>query len=383
MHRRFLTLFAVIALAAIVVPVAAARPLAPRSNTLLLAFEGPLTDGQAANGQDMLRGTKLAISEINKKGGVLGLKIKLITGNDKATPSVAVPAASRLIKQHPFAVIGPYNSDVGLATLPMYIAGKVFPVQLTSTDETSKMGITVQPKTSQISPVEVQYITGFKPHKVAIIYDPRTYTKNMADDMFKALKKKGVYAKRIAISIKNKDFTAQVEEALAYNPNFVYVSTYYNQGATIAAELLAAQDGNPTVKCFMGLANQDEAFVKKAGIPASAACTFSGVPTPSQFGNAKATAYVTNYEKMFKKTPGPWGIFTYDSVYTLVNAIRRAGRLNYDKVAHQAFHTWRLAGATGPITIDPKTGYRSNVPVAILSVDPTSGQFLLNKLFRK
>jgi len=362
------------------VPVAAARSLAPRADTLTLAFEGPLTGGQAANGQDMLRGTKLAITEINKAGGVLGMQINLITGNDKATPSIGVTVAENLVKKHPFGLIGPYNSSVGLANLPIYIAGGVFPVQMTSTDDTKNMGITVQPKNSQISPVEVQWMVAQKAGKVSIMYDPSAYTKGMADRMYAALNKRGVLVTKIAIDPKSKDFTAQVEQAETNNPDVVYVSTYYNQGAIIAKELAAAQASHPT-KCFMGLANQDAAFVKQAGIPASAACTFSGVPTPSQFGNAKSTAYVTNYAKKFHTNPGPWGIFTYDSVYTMVNAIRRAGSLSYRAVSKQAFHITNLSGATGKITIDPKTGYRSNVPVAILTVDGTSGQFVLQKLY--
>ena len=378
--RRLFTLFLVVAIAAIAVPVAAARSLAPRADTLTLAFEGPLTGGQAANGQDMLRGTKLAITEINKAGGVLGMQINLITGNDKATPSIGVTVAENLVKKHPFGLIGPYNSSVGLANLPIYIAGGVFPVQMTSTDDTKNMGITVQPKNSQISPVEVQWMVAQKAGKVSIMYDPSAYTKGMADRMYAALNKRGVLVTKIAIDPKSKDFTAQVEQAETNSPDVVYVSTYYNQGAIIAKELAAAQASHPT-KCFMGLANQDAAFVKQAGIPASAACTFSGVPTPSQFGNAKSTAYVTNYAKKFHTNPGPWGIFTYDSVYTMVNAIRRAGSLSYRAVSKQAFHITNLSGATGKITIDPKTGYRSNVPVAILTVDGTSGQFVLQKLY--
>jgi len=378
--RRLFTLSLVVAIAAIAVPVAAARSLAPRADTLTLAFEGPLTGGQAANGQDMLRGTKLAITEINKAGGVLGMQINLITGNDKATPSIGVTVAENLVKKHPFGLIGPYNSSVGLANLPIYIAGGVFPVQMTSTDDTKNMGITVQPKNSQISPVEVQWMVAQKAGKVSIMYDPSAYTKGMADRMYAALNKRGVLVTKIAIDPKSKDFTAQVEQAETNNPDVVYVSTYYNQGAIIAKELAAAQASHPT-KCFMGLANQDAAFVKQAGIPASAACTFSGVPTPSQFGNAKSTAYVTNYAKKFHTNPGPWGIFTYDSVYTMVNAIRRAGSLSYRAVSKQAFHITNLSGATGKITIDPKTGYRSNVPVAILTVDGTSGQFVLQKLY--
>ena len=65
----------------------------------------------------------------------------------------------------------------------------------------------------------------------------------------------------------------------------------------------------------------------------------------------------------------------------MVNAIRRAGNLSYRAVSKQAFHITNLSGATGKITIDPKTGYRSNVPVAILNVDATTGKFVLSKLY--
>lgn len=251
MHYRLISLFAVVTIAAIVVPVAAARSLAPRSEVLTLAYEGPLTGGQAANGQDMLRGTKLAIAEINKAGGVLGLQIKLITGNDKATPSIGVTVAENLVKQQPFALIGPYNSSVGIANLPIFIAAGVFPVQLTSTDDTKNMGITVQPKNSQISPVEVQWMTAEKAGKVSILYDPDAYTKGMADRMFKALNKQGVLVTKISIDAKSKDFTAQVAQAVTNNPDVVYVSTYYPQGAIIAKNLFACA-GRPSDQVLHG-----------------------------------------------------------------------------------------------------------------------------------
>ncbi|MSP73831.1 MAG: branched-chain amino acid ABC transporter substrate-binding protein, partial [Myxococcales bacterium] len=36
-------------------------PEAPVASTLTIAFEGPLTGDQASNGQDMLRGVRLAV----------------------------------------------------------------------------------------------------------------------------------------------------------------------------------------------------------------------------------------------------------------------------------------------------------------------------------
>ncbi len=364
----------------IAAPLVAAKPVDRASQgTLLLGFEGPLSGPQEANGRDMLRGTQLAVNEINKAGGILGLKIKLVTADDKADAATGVNAAKALIKKRPYAVIGPYNSSVGVKTLPMYEKAGILPVQLTSTDETTGMGVTVQPKNSQISPVEVEWITEQKPAKVTILSDDtEDFTDGMSDRLQKALSKQGVLVSRIAIDPTQTDFTAAVQQGLANNPTVVYVSTYYPQGSKIATALAAS---GTTAKCFMGLANQDPAFIKQAGAAASSKCVFSGTPTPSQFGNKKARAYVSNYSKAFGKTPGTWGIYTYDSVYLLANAMRRGGAIDVEATTTAILKTKNLAGATGAITIDPKTGNRPNVPIAILGVDATTGKFVIEQIY--
>lgn len=380
MRRRLPIILTAIAALLIAAPLAAAKPVARATQgTLLLGFEGPLSGAQEANGRDMLRGTQLAVNEINKAGGVLGMKIKLITADDKANATTGVSVAKALIKKNPYAVIGPYNSSVGVQNLPLYEKAGVLPVQLTSTDETTGMGVTVQPKNSQISPVEVDWIMDQKPAKVTILSDDtEDFTEGMSDRMQKALTKQGVLVSRIAIDPTQTDFTAAVQQGLANNPTVVYVSTYYPQGSKIATALAAS---GTTSKCFMGLANQDPAFIKQAGVAAASRCVFSGTPTPSQFGNKKAKAYVSNYSKAFGKTPGTWGIYTYDSVYLLANAIRRGGAIDVEATTYAILRTQNLAGATGPITIDRKTGNRPNVPIAILGVDATSGTFVIEQIY--
>ena len=129
----------------------------------------------------------------------------------------------------------------------------------------------------------------------------------------------------------------------------------------------------------MGLANQEQAFITSAGIPAASRCTFSGTPTPGQFANAKARAYVKQYRQTFGKAPGTWGIFTYDSVYTLAAAIRKGNAIDVEATEQALFATRNLQGATGPITIAKGTGNRTNVPVAILTVN-RRGAFVLESL---
>lgn len=332
---------------------------------ITIAVEGPQTGDQASNGLDMLRGVQLAAREFNASGGFYGRKVRVIRANDKANPDIAVSVARKAVKSGAVAVIGPYNSSVGLKNLSVYTKAKVVPVQMTSTDATTGKGVTVQPKNSQISPVESEFITTqWKPSRVSMLVDPSAYTKSMANRLQRTLESSGAVVTQVPISEDQTDFAPQIAQALAGSPDVVYLSTYYPEGSAIAKQLVAT---GSTARCFAGLANQDPAFITGAGVAASRQCVFSGVPTPQQFPTAKA--YVRNYTKTFRKTPGTWGTFTYDSAKILFRAWKRAGTaFDYSRVLAQLRKTANYRGATGKITIN-RVGNRPNVPVSILNVD--------------
>lgn len=353
-------------------PTAAAAP-----SPIVIAVEGPITGSQSEVGVDMYRGVKLAADQVNAKGGVLGRQISVIKADDKADPDLALSVAKKVKAAGAVAVIGPYNSSVGLLNLPYYVSNKILPVQLTSTDETTGDGVTVAPKNSQISPVETNYmIYGYGYSgcpKVVMLVDPSDYTAGMADRVNKAMMcGDGAPLARIAVTPGQADYTAQVASALALSPNIVYVSTYYPEGSKIATALVAAKS---SAKCFMGLANVDPAFVSAAGIPTAQACRFSGVPEAAQLSTA--STYVTAYKKAFKAQPGVWGTFTYDSANILFAAMTKSKSTDYSAVLKKLLATKGFAGQTGTITLDPKTGNRPNAPVYILKVDK-SGAFVID-----
>lgn len=372
MLRRLPIAIAVLAAILVLTPLAGAR------STMTIGFEGPLSGAQKANGQDQYRGTLLAIEQINAAGGVAGRKLKLVKSDDKADPALALSAAQRIINQNAFAVIGPYNSSVGKVNLLRYLNSGVIPVQMTSTDDTSGYGVTVQPKNSQISPVEVEWITTrmtLPGKKVAMLVDPSAYTQGMADRLKASLETQGYTVTSTAVPEGKADYAPEVAAALATSPDLVYVSTYYPEGAKIA---VALQTAGGSTQCFMGLANQDPAFIAEAGSAAASRCTFSGAPNPTDFKNRKARSYVKAYQQRFKKDPGTWGIFTYDSVNVLAAAVRRAGSWDTRAVFRAIKGTKGLKGATGPITIQASTGNRTNVPIAILKVE--DGDFVVQEI---
>jgi ABC-type branched-subunit amino acid transport system substrate-binding protein len=361
------------ALGALMTAGSQASPLAPAQGAITLAMEAPLSGPQASNGRDMLRGVDLAVREANARGGVVGRRIKLLRLDDRADPSLAKTVARRAIAAKAVAVIGPYNSSVGIVNLRTYLAGKVVPIHLTSTDDTAGEGLTIQPKNSQISPVEARYFETQRARNVAMIVDPSAFTTGMADRLRRILRARGAKVTTVPIVAGRRSYADEVAQALESDPQFVYVSTYYPEGSKVARSLLEASTANPTFGCFMGLANVDPAFVTAAGLPASRFCRYSGVPTADQIPSA--SAYVRSYRRAYGRSPGVWGVFTYDSTNLLFAAIRKTRSLEFGVLMRNLLHTRGYRGATGRITVEPATGNRTNAPVYILTVS-RAGQFV-------
>jgi branched-chain amino acid transport system substrate-binding protein len=346
---------------------AAAPPSSPEP--LVIAVEGPQSGGQASNGLDQLRGVQLAVRQVNARGGVLDRPVRIVKADDGGSAARARPVARAVIGQGIGFVIGPYNSSVGLQNLSLYRQNRVLPVWMTSSDETKGAGATVQPMNSQIAPIEQRYLSALPARRVTMLVDDTpngAFTKGMARRLQTALERVGITVQWISVieGATSAYYAGKTNEALATRPDLVYVSTYFPEGVQIAKALAAAGTDPP---CLMGLANVDNGFVVQTTLRQAQRCVFSGVPAAGQMPSARG--YVQQYRRAFDKRPGVWGSFTYDSARILFAAIERAGSTRFGAVLEALRATQGHRGATGPITIDRDTGYRTNVPVSILTVN--------------
>src|SRR5690349_24281063 len=64
-----------------------------------IGMHDPLTGTYAAEGESEVRGAKMALAEINAKGGLLGRKLELVVEDDAANAGLAAQKAHRLIEQ--------------------------------------------------------------------------------------------------------------------------------------------------------------------------------------------------------------------------------------------------------------------------------------------
>jgi branched-chain amino acid transport system substrate-binding protein len=320
----------------------------------------------------MADGAQLAVDQINAAGGVKGVQLKLLKLDDKATAAGGVTAERKAVAAHAFAVVGPFNSSVGVANLKLYKKAGLPIVRLTSSVKTEGFGATTQPMDSQVAPVEINEITKvLHATRPAIIYDTSTYTSGIAKQVKAGLAKAGDPAvAMVSVTSTQTDYTSALNKVAASHPGLLYISAY---GAEAGAIAKAASTAN-TGKCFVDLAAQGPDFVTAATQPVAAACLSSGVPSAQQF--AGASQYVTNYQSMFNTSPGTWGTFTYDSVEILAAAIKQAG-WSQKPVRNAVVHIRNYQGITGPITIAASTGNRVQSTVVILDVN-SAGSYVID-----
>ena len=108
------------ALAFITVLAGPAMPTARAADPILIGFSAPLTGDAAGSGQESLNGAKLAVEQINAKGGVLGRPLQLVQGDDRCDPKDAAIVAQKFVAQKVAAAASHYCSGAALAAIPIF-----------------------------------------------------------------------------------------------------------------------------------------------------------------------------------------------------------------------------------------------------------------------
>src|ERR1700741_5204449 len=193
------------------------------AQNISIAVVGPITGSNAALGEQMTHGAKMAVADINAKGGVLGKKLALILADDACDPKQAVAAANDVVGKKVVFVAGHYCSSASIPASTVYNEGGVLQMTPASTnpaltDDAAKKGwnnvFRVCGRDDAQGAVAGKYLADhYNGKKVAIIRDKTAYGKGLADETKKAANKLGVTeAMYEAINQGDKDFSALVSK---------------------------------------------------------------------------------------------------------------------------------------------------------------------------
>ncbi|MFN3821626.1 MAG: branched-chain amino acid ABC transporter substrate-binding protein, partial [bacterium] len=269
-------------------------------DVIRIASVAPMTGESAKMGEDISRAVQLAVDEWNERGGVLGKKIELLIGDDRADPKDAVSVASRMVAQGVIGIVGHYNSSCTIPASNIYNEAGIVMITPASTNPmvTDRRYYTIFRtcgRDDQQGKVEAQFAANeLKVKRVAIIHDKTTYGQGLADEFRKNLWAEIEVVLYEGVTRGDKDFTAILTRIKSLNPDLLMFGGLYPEGGLIIKQMRELG-----MKCHFlsGDGVFDPEFIRIAGSAAEEAY-LSYAPSPHDIPTAQ------NFLKKFQER---WG----------------------------------------------------------------------------
>jgi branched-chain amino acid transport system substrate-binding protein len=355
------------------------RPTEQKSNApadIAIGVYAATSGSEAAFGQATVQGEQLAAEEINKNGGVLGRKIRLVVEDDQGKAEEAASVVTKLITHdNVVAILGENSSNQSLAAAPIAQASKVPMISPSSTNPAvTKKGDYIF-RVCFTDPYQGKAIAMFARNTLhvttaAILRDNKNdYSVGLAEVIRKELTALGgkIVAEQ-SYSGGDSDFRPQLTAIKGTNPQVLFIPGFYTEVGQIAIQ---ARDLGISVP-MVGGDGWDSPTVIQIGGKSVDGCYFSDhyffdEPRPA------VQRFVAEIRKRSGKNPDANAALGYDALYVLTNAITRAGSLDGKAIRDQIAATKDYQGVSGVISMGPN---RDPIkPVAMIKIDGGTTHF--------
>ena len=327
-------------------------------DTIKVGANFELTGNVANYGNATLEGLQLAIDEANEAGGINGKKIELVSVDDKSEAAESINAATKLISDDDVKVIvGPATTGLVLAETQTATDAKVPIIApcATSPEATVENG-KVKPyvfRSCFIDPQQGEVMATFAAKelkaKTAVIYvdNSSDYSKNLAKvfkEKFEAAGGKVVMEE--AFLQKDQDFKATLTKLKTANADVMFVPAYYEEVGKIVKQ--AREMGINSA--ILGTDGWDD--TKVVDIAGADALNNTFFSTHYSEKDAEVQGFIEAYKKKYNRAPNVFAALGYDAGKMLVDALKRAGSGDTEKIREALEATKDLKVGTGTISMD-------------------------------
>lgn len=317
-----------------------------------------LTGNVANYGTATFKGLELAVEEANAAGGINGKKIKLIKADTKSDTVEAVNSATKLIAEDKVKVlVGPATTAPVIAETQVATEHKV-PILApcaTSAKVTVDNG-KVQPyvfRSCFIDPqqgdVMAQFASANLGAKTAVVYidSSSDYSKSLGavfKERFEAAG--GQVVMEEAFLQKDQDFKATLTKIKTANADVIFIPAYYEEVGKIVKQ--ARELGIQGV--ILGTDGWDEP--KVADIAGKDALNKTYFCTHYSDKDEHVKPFLEAFQKKYNHAPNVFAALGYDAGKLLVDALKRAGSDDPEKIVKALAETKDLKAGTGTISMD-------------------------------
>jgi branched-chain amino acid transport system substrate-binding protein len=330
------------------------------SAQIKLGVGGPITGGSAAFGAQLKNGTEQAVEDINAAGGILGQKIQVSVGDDRADPKEGVSVANKFVGDGVKFVVGHFNSGVTIPSSEVLQENGILQITPAATNpKVTERGMWNIFRTcgrdDQQGPVAGAIIADkFKGKRIAVVHDKTTYGQGLAEETRKAMNGKGLKEVLFeGVNIGDKDYSALVSKIKGARADLVYWGGLHDTGGLILRQLR-----DQGVKAtFMGADGiTDDEFAVIAG-PGAEGTLMTFSPDP-RLNPANKQIIDVFRKKGFE--PQAYTLYSYGAVQIIKQAAEAAKSLDPKKVA-EVMHSGKVFNTVlGDLSYDKKgdvTGY--------------------------
>jgi branched-chain amino acid transport system substrate-binding protein len=336
-------------------------PVLEAANVITIGVAEPLSGPNDIYGWTQVNSVQLAIDQVNAAGGVevggITYTLQMVAADDQGDPSLAPAAANALLNAGVVAVVGHSFSVASLAAQPVYNAAGVAMISPSSTGPAvTQQGYTTTFRTIPNDAAPINLFARFlrwgkNYHDVALVEGPNSAwgSGDLFVSTFAALG--GTITSRRYVN-SPADYDATLTAIQAEDPDVIF---FNEMDPTIAAgfSLAAFNHGLGAVPVGWSPWDQDESrlsvYAAAAGVAAEGDYAFmpymriSEMPGRSAFIAAYQAANFPNYPD----DPTNFGIFAYDTVGIIAQAIERANSLGPAGIRDQIAATHNYQGAVG------------------------------------
>lgn len=295
------------------------------SDTIKIAYQGPLSGGEAQTGTDEQNAVKFAIELYNATNPAK--KIELVSADDQGDGTVAASVAPGIANNKDIvAVVGPAYSGATIASLPYYkeagmplISPSATKVSLTDPSVAGEFGGPVFhriPATDKIQGPALGKlaIQGVASPKVFVIDDQSAYSVGLVEYLTPSLPA-GALVGTDSTKNDTADFAPTVAKVKSKGANVVIYTGYYSQAAVLVKQL---RDAGYKGVFAGGDGVLNSEFAVLAGAAAEGA-RLTGATVPLGELSADLAA---KFKKSLGVEPGVYAAESFDAANIIIEAIK-------------------------------------------------------------
>lgn len=323
---------------------------------------GAFTGDAAAPCMEIYNSGQIAVDEWNARGGIQGIKIEHIMGDDAMDPAQGVNVAHKFVADKlMYGVIGPPMSHIAQATLKIYAGADMAQITTSAskpdlTEQGYKNFFRVNARNDAHGWNSALFIKKqLNAKRVAIVNEKVAYCENLAKETIKGLKKLGItdIAQETIVG-GAKDYSAVLTKVKAFKPDVIFfIATTAPDNAIGVRQ--TKELGIDAIFFGSEGARDKKDYIQAAEGAAEGSYVYHFAPDVNAI--PEAANYVNTFETKYGSISG-FGPPAYEAMNILLTAVDKAaadGDITRQEVVKYLHETKNYQGILGfPVSFDPK-----------------------------